>query len=252
MKLVWTYNILAKVGNKTEERKRILINYYIISITTAKKYGYFTIMYCDSESAKYFQDIVDEIHIEDNYQNSVQWDCYKIKAFEERNDEYCLIDGDVILHDRLPDFNSDVVIDTYEVKNWELEYKPVIEQFTELGIGDILDGWCDKKKPVFSCGILYFKEDKYRKLYVDMWKKYNNFLNEKLQTHKIDVDVATMVGGQYIGTLIAQKYNLSVEYLSVSLGESGHYYKHHCGILKYRNPIVPKDRIIKIDKKVLL
>ena len=251
MKLVWTYNILAKVGNKTEERKTILINYYIVSITTAKKLGYYTVMYCDYESSNIFKDIVDEIHVEDNYENSLQWDCYKIKAFEERPDDYCLIDGDVILHNRLPEFTTDVVIDTYEVKNWELEYEPVINQFTQLGIDKVIDGWCDIKKPVFSCGILYFKEDKYRKMYVDIWKKYNNFLNEKITEHEIDIDVATMVGGQYIGTLIALNNNLSVSYLTVSLGESGQYYKHHCGKLKYRNPIVPTDKIIDINKKQL-
>jgi hypothetical protein len=252
MKLVWTYNILAKVGNKTEERKTILINYYIISIQEAKKLGYYCVMYTDSFSVKYFENLVDEIHVFDNYENSVQWDCYKIKVLEDRDDDFCLIDGDVILQSKLPEFKADVVFDTYEVANWKIEYEPVIKQFTELGIGDILEEWDDTKKYVFSCGILYFKDNKYKKLYVQQWKKYNNFLNEKLKDNKIDIDVATMVGGQYLVTLIANHNNLSTSYLTTLLGNDGPYYKHHCGIMKYDRPIVPRDRIIDLSKKVLL
>ena len=182
MKLVWTYNILAKVGNKNEERKTILINYYIVSIKKAKSLGYYCIMYTDSFSKKYFEKIVDEIHICDQYENSIQWDCYKVYALEDRNDDFVLIDGDVILNDKLPKFDADVVFDTYEVANWKKEYEPVIKQFTELGIGDVIEEWATERKNVFSCGILYFKNDENRKLYVQQWKKYNNFLNEIIKT----------------------------------------------------------------------
>lgn len=252
MKLVWTYNILAKVGNKTEERKRILINYYIVSITTAKKLGYYCIMYTDSISAKYFENLVDEIHIFDNYENSVQWDCYKIKVLEDRDDDFCLIDGDVILQTKLPEFTTDVVFDTYEVANWKLEYEPVIKQFTELGIADVIEEWDDTKKHVLSAGILYFKDNKYKKLYVQQWKKYNDFLNEKLKDNKIDIDVATMVGGQYLVTLIINHNKLTTSHLTTLLGDDGPYYKHHCGVMKYDRPIVPKDFIININEKTLL
>ena len=251
MKLVWTYNILAKVGNKTEERKRILINYYILSIQSAKRFGYYCVIYTDSFSAKYFENIVDEIHIYDNYENSIQWDCYKIKACEERDDDFVLIDGDVILHSKLPPMNDEVMFDTYEVANWKDEYEPVINQFTKLGIDKVIDVWCDERKPVFSCGILYFKNDIHRKFYVDQWKKYNNFLNEIIKTNEVDVDVATMVGGQYLVTLCANHLNLSRSYLTPHLGAIGNSYKHHCGALKYNNPIVPKDYIISVENKIL-
>ena len=252
MKLVWTYNILAKVGNKTDERKIILINYYLLSISNAKKMGYYCIIYTDSFSAQYFEGIADEVNIFDNYENSVQWDCYKIRACEERDDNFVLMDGDIILHSKLPPMEDDVVFDTYEVANWKDEYEPVINQFTKLGIADVVDVWCDIRKPVFSCGILYFKEDSYRKFYVEQWKKYNNFLNEILKTNEVDIDVATMVGGQYLVTLCANHLNLSRSFLTPHLGAVGKSYKHHCGNLKYHTPIVPTDRIIKPSKKILL
>lgn len=252
MKLVWTYNILAKVGNKTEEKKTILINYYILSIQSAKKLGYYCVIYTDSYSALYFKDIVDEIHICDHYENSVQWDCYKILALEDRNDDFCLIDGDVILKAKLPEFTQDVVFDTFEVSNWKLEYEPVVNQFSQLGISDVLEEWDAKRQPVFSCGLLYFKDDKYRKIYVSLWKKYNNFLNEMLKNNTIDIDVATMVGGQYLVTLIANHYSLTRNALHPMLGHDGDTYKHHCGTMKYDHPLVPKDRIINTLKKPML
>ena len=252
MKLVWTYNILAKVGNKNEERKTILINYYIVSIKKAKSLGYYCIMYTDSFSKKYFEKIVDEIHICDQYENSIQWDCYKVYALEDRNDDFVLIDGDVILNDKLPKFDADVVFDTYEVANWKKEYEPVIKQFTELGIGDVIEEWATERKNVFSCGILYFKNDENRKLYVQQWKKYNNFLNEIIKTNDVDRDVATMVGGQYLVTLLALHHGYSYSNINSYLGENSRFYKHHCGPIKYSTPIVPNNYILDIDKKSLV
>ena len=169
-----------------------------------------------------------------------------------RSDDFILIDGDVILKSKLPELKEDVVFDTYEVANWRDEYEPVINQFTDLGISEVVDVWSTDRKGVFSCGILYFKKDEFRKFYVEQWKKYNNFLNEILKTHEVDIDVATMVGGQYLVTLCANHLGLSRSYITPHLGADGEYYKHHCGNLKYHSPIVPTNEIIILSKKKLL
>ena len=50
MKLIWTYNYDAivggNVGSHTPERRIILLNYYILSIQNAKRFGYYCIVYC--------------------------------------------------------------------------------------------------------------------------------------------------------------------------------------------------------------
>ena len=109
MKLIWTYDINAK--QLSEVNRTILTNYYILSIKSAKNLGYYTIMYCNSSIKDFWSDYVDEVNEVDNYENSLLWDSFKIKVLEERDDEFCLIDGDVILHDRLPEFYNEVDID---------------------------------------------------------------------------------------------------------------------------------------------
>jgi hypothetical protein len=87
---------------------------------------------------------------------------------------------------------------------------------------------------------------------VRQWKKYNDFLNQKLQNNTIDIDVATMVGGQYLVTLIANKYNLTRQELHPMLGYDGETYKHHCGVMKYDHPLVPTNYIIGTKKVSML
>ena len=80
--------------------------------------------------------------------------------FKQMSANYILSLRARYLNDKLPKFDADVVFDTYEVANWKKEYEPVIKQFTELGIGDVIEEWATERKNVFSCGILYFKNEK--------------------------------------------------------------------------------------------
>jgi hypothetical protein len=217
------------------ERKEILINYYIHSINSAKKLGYYTIIYTNEVTI--FKNIVDEIIELNSYEDSILWDCFKIKVLEERVDDFCLIDGDVILHSKLPDFNTDVVFDTYEVGNWQKEYKQIVNQLDNIGIKSIIEEWDACKKPVINCGLLYIKNKEHKNLYVDKWKLFNKFINDSWITYNIDTDYATMVGAQYLLTLIVNTHNLSVLKLNKYMGDFGQYHQHHFGGIKYKNPI---------------
>lgn len=243
MKLIWTYDINAK--QLSEVNRTILTNYYILSIKSAKNLGYYTIMYCNSSIKDFWSDYVDEVNEVDNYENSLLWDSFKIKVLEERDDEFCLIDGDVILHDRLPEFYNEVVIDGYEIMNWYSEYLPTIEKLTELNISDVIDLWECKRHYVMSCGILYIKTPEIRKTYVNLWKLFNQFVISNKDS--IDTYRATGVGAQFLLTLMVKKNNLRYNSLSSHFGDRNEYYQHFFGDNKYKHPLVPTDTIITKD-----
>ena len=54
---------------------------------------------------------------------------------------------------------------------------------------------------------------------------------------------------QYLLSIISENY--TQEKLSELVSSDNPYYKHHCGTIKYRNPIVATDYIMHDLKKVL-
>ena len=95
MKLIWTYNGNPVNIDKVDYKTIIRINLYITSISTAKRLGYKTKLYCDINSVKYFEEFVDEIVVLEQYDTPF-WDSYKIDVLEREEGEYCLINFIII------------------------------------------------------------------------------------------------------------------------------------------------------------
>jgi hypothetical protein len=245
MKLVWTYDSSVERGGKNDTTKTILLNYYLVSITSAKKIGYKTIMYCDEDISRYFENIVDELHIITSYNTKI-WDYLKVKVLEERTDEYCLIDGDLILEKQLPKFETDIVVDTFETANWGVEYYPIAKHLENLGIGNYIKEWNSIRKPITSTGLLYIKDTTNKMKYVDSWYKCNEFINNN-NINK-NIDYISLVGGQYLLSLLSTEYNWSITTFSQTLGKRCEYYKHDAGERKYNSPRVPTTYILDMNK----
>ncbi len=249
MKLIWTYNsdvtFGKEFGNLPENHNLILLNYYIHSIKSATELGYYTIVYCNAESVIYFENISNEVFVIDNYENSPLWDSFKIKVLEDRDDDFCLIDGDVILHNKLPKFTTDITFDSYELNNFKYNYKGILNDLTDMGIQNDLVIWENKQIPIISCGILSIRNTTLKEQYIYNWKLYNQFILKHI--NKFDIDLATMVGAQYLLSILSEK--MMHTKLSNLVGMDNPYYKHYCGLLKYNNPIVPTDYIINVQSK---
>lgn len=252
MKLIWTYDDRMNKGDKTSTNRIILLNYYILSIQTAKNLGYYTILYCDESSKELFQSLVDEIHIVDSYEDTIVWDYLKVKVLEDRDDDFYLIDGDIILTQMLPEFKEDIVFDTYETANWKMEYVDTIIQLEEFGIKSEIPYWSSERVSVISTGILNLNNE-YRKEYVNTFKKCNNFINQFKNNTNFHKDNISLVGGQFLLTKFVNETQLTKLNINQNMGEIGKYYTHYFGKTKFRNPIVPTDYILdtKISKKLL-
>ncbi len=246
MRLVWTYDCTSK--DLTETERITLVNYYILSINSAKKFGYHTTMVCNQNDIGFWDSYVDEVQYCNLY--SPLWDSFKIQVLSSFRGDYCLIDGDVILHNKLPLIETDVAFDSYEILNWTNEYQPTINILTDLGIKKIIPYWNNKRIPVMNCGILKINNTMAKILYLIDWKGFNQFIIDNIKY--IDTKYATGVGAQYLLSLIVNKYNLSTTNLTDNLGDYGKYYQHHYGSQKYTSPIVPITNVIPPNDKIKL
>jgi hypothetical protein len=248
MKLIWTFN--SKGGNdivRLNSKKITIINYYIHSITEAKKLGYKTIIYTNVPEP--FQNIADEvINIEIKEDSSV-WVNLKLKVLEERTDDYCLIDPDVILRDRLPTIENGVMFDTYEMGNWDKEYSHQIQQLKDLGIEKVFSFWDSKKRPVINCGILYITSKTLKEEFVKNWKIYRKWLLDNTTSDMIDIDSAAMIGEEYLLTLLSENLNINKYPVNQYMGQKGRYYTHYFGVKKFTSPIVPTEYILTNDNR---
>ncbi len=246
MRLVWTYDFTSK--DLTETERTILVNYYILSINSAKKMGYHTTMVCNQNDIGFWDLYVDEV----KYCNlhSPLWDSFKMHALLSMRGDYCLIDGDVILHNKLPEIKTDIVFDSYEILNWTNEYKPTIDTLTDLGIKEIIPYWDNKRIPIMNCGVLQINNTIAKLLYLIDWKEFNKFIINNINS--IDTKYATGVGAQYLLSLIVNKYGLSTTNLTDNLGEYGKYYQHYYGSQKYSSPIVPITNTIPPNSSIKL
>ena len=248
MSLIWTYNGDAVLNKINDSRRITLINYYILSITEAKNLGYHTIIYTNTNSIKYFEGLVDEIIELNNYHSSLQWDSFKVNVLETRDDDFCLIDGDLILKKVLPDLDEGIMFDTYELGNWKKEYENTINQFTQLGIRDLVKEWDDVFTPIINTGILRFKSRDFKDLYVQRWKMCDKWISQMNRKNKIDMDSASLVGGQYLLTIMANYHNINKMNINEQMGENGTFYMHYFGENKFLNPLVPTDYLLNPQK----
>jgi len=250
MKLIWTYvnidfkNKLYDNFKMTLKKKMILISYYIESIKSAKKLGYYCIIYTNKECFKYFEDLVVEILLIENYE-SVLFDGIKTHVLGTREDDYCLIDGDLILNKKLPKFEAEIVFDRYEMGNWTYGYKPTIDIFSNLGIEKYIDIWDTQKVPIINTGLIYVKDKNLRK----DWLRYSNICDEFIKKNNFegfDIYSAGLIAGQYLFTLCVNKSKLEImEFFNIN----DEYYTHHAGTVKYEKPLFPYKHLMENELK---
>lgn len=248
MKLVWTYDAKSKILTETE--RIILTNYYILSINSATKFGYNTVMVCNGNESNFWKRYVDMVVVCESYENSPLWDSFKMYALENIRGEYSLIDGDVILHKKLPEIETSIAFDSYEILNWVNEYQPTIDKLTELGIDKVIHIWDNKRIPIINCGVIHSINPILKNLYLSFWKTFNRFVIDNQS--EIDTKFATGVGAQYLLSLIVNYYHIPTTKLTENLGDKGEYYQHYYGSQKYTSPIVPTDTIIPPNGRIKL
>ncbi len=229
MNLIYTFDININKDNKS--KLDIIKSYYINSIKSAKKLGYFTEIYTNCNE---FDNYVDKKHIVKSDYDLVFWD--RLKLIPLDTTDGLLVDGDIIFHNILPtlDDNIDMYFDAWE--SYIPEYSDAINELTTLGIRDIIPEWDTGPQRFVNIGILKINNIELKKLWVDRWWKLYNFYLENKFKLKNDSIYGT-IASQYLLSLVSKKFK--IKNLSNLLGKNNGYYTHFVGQQKYRNNPLP-------------
>ena len=252
-KLVWTYNpqITSELFPDIieSERTTMYVNYYRLSIHNAIELGYECTLYTADSHLEYFKDLNIDIILVNNIDSKL-FDFIKIKVLESRTDDYILIDGDLILNKRLTTHsNLSVSYDFLEIKSWDMIYSDSVKSLTELNLSKEIKEWTGKRRThITNCGLLHFGDKKFQELYVNKWNLVDRFI-------KKNIDVSQQINfsataAQYLLTELIEYYNIESSSFK-ELSDSGAY-KHYYGDSKFKNPIVPSNKIIQLKSTQII
>jgi hypothetical protein len=214
----------------------VLKSYYTNSINSAKKLGYTTELYSNCE---WFDSLIDIKHnVTDEF---VFWDAFKTIPLI-RTDDYMLVDGDVLFHNKLPELDKsvDVYFDGWE--SWLSIYDDCVNELDELGVLDIIPEWRAQKQRVMNIGTLKINNNELRELYLDRWFKLYEFCKVRKDSIKT-FELCCTITSQYLLTLLSDGFN--THNFSNRLRTPNNYYTHYVGKEKYNLPIP------KIDKTLI-
>lgn len=225
MRLIYSYN--SKVNTDPTVQK-VYRELYSLSINKSRELGYITEIYSDVD---WFSPYVNTWHrVEED--STILWDSFKFIPLANTVEDFLLLDGDIILHNRLElDQSYDVVFDTYELNNWNLLYKETVNTLDKLGIVKVIPEWNTKPVRVFNCGILKLNNKELKNLYTLRWNDYHTFI--KQHADQVDLYNATAVGAQFLLTLLVNHYNYSYINYSDVLGQPNKSYHHIAGKNKF-------------------
>ena len=241
--LVWSYD----KNVRTDKYLGKTIDFYKASIRKAKNLGYKTVIYTNSHI---FDDLVDEVHHRNN--EYIFWDGFKFIPLLERDDDFCLIDGDLLLNKRLPieNMDADIIFDVTERRKYSWYYQTGVRLLDTLDIQTIIPEWTIAKVPIFNCGLLRITNKEFRELYVDRWKTLHDYcaermdvfsnkhLNKLSKTRNEYLGTLTTIAAQYLLTILAHQYNMS--WSGIRKDEKipvCPYYIHYVGANKFSDDI---------------
>ncbi len=234
MNLIYTFD--KNVHKNDSHKFDVIKSYYINSINSAKKLGYTTQIYTNSEIFNDYVDIVNNISNEFTF-----WDGFKTLPLLDETDGL-LVDGDILFHSKMPDFTDDVDLYFDGWESWLDLYSECIKELTELGISNIIPEWDSTPKRIINIGILKINNNELKDLYLDRWYKMYKFCNDNKSKMKYFYMCCTITS-QYLLTLLSKDYN--IKNISNRLGKSNGYYTHFVGQQKYKsNPISIEKSII--------
>lgn len=233
MNLIYTFDVNV---NTDSHKLDVLKSYYTNSIQSAKQLGYIIEMYSNCD---WFDGLIDIKH---NVTNEfVFWDAFKTIPLN-RSDNYMLVDGDVLFHNKLPELDNsiDIYFDGWE--SWLSIYDDCVNELDELGISNIIPEWRVQKQRVMNIGTLKINNNELRELYLDRWVKLYEFCKLRKDTIK-SFDLCCTITSQYLLTLLS--YGFNIHNFSNRLRTPNEYYIHYVGKEKYNLPIP------KIDKTLI-
>lgn len=223
-----------------------LINFHRLSIINANKLGYDCCIYTPKHLHRYFDDL--KVHIVDVPKiSSVFFDYIKHYILKNEKGEYLIIDGDLILNQRLPNIDADLLYEKKESQSWDTFYKNQVDTLTNLGIGDIVKEWTGKKRfDITNIGLLHIKDEQFKKIYIEKWDLVKDFVESNIKEGHWDY---TQIGAQYMLTELIEYYKLNVKDFKTESPKNT--YIHYMGNVKNNTSFIPKDKVLTFNQSFI-
>lgn len=176
MKLIWALH--QKYVNKLHPP--FVYDMFYVSIQMAKDLGYETVLYGTSDAIDKLGEYVDETFTTNHIEYQL-FDDIKFYIWENRTDDYLLIDGDVFLHSPLvfKNPNSFVWVDMIVKKQQSGFSKECLELLNSFNISNQIPEWNSETGISFSTGLIRMKGNNgLLKYYVESYKKLKKWFLE--------------------------------------------------------------------------
>ncbi len=235
MKLIWG----LQQKNKNQLHSQFVYDMFYISIQMAKNLGYETVLYGTSDAIEKLGEYVDETYNTDNLDYKF-FDDLKIYIWENRNDDYLTIDGDIFLHSPLKfkNQNSFVWIDSLVKKQKSGYAKDCLDIINSFDLTSIVSEWNKDLKIAYSTGLVKWKGNNgLLKYYIQSYKNLRNwFLKNERRLYEINNELTSdkSLISHYLCEHLLQRI---VEYYNLDFEELENYnsYYHWQGNDKFEN-----------------
>lgn len=183
MKLIWGLQQKKNDG----EHSPFVYDMFYVSIQMAKDLGYDTVLYGSSNVINKLGDYVDESFNTDDV-DYILYDDLKFYIWENRTDDYILLDGDVFLHSPLF-FKKDsiVSVDMIIKKQKSGHAKECLDILNTFDIIKQLPEWDRESGLSFSTGLVRWKGNNgLLKYYIETYKRLRDwFLSNKILVNEM-------------------------------------------------------------------
>ena len=235
MKLIWG----LQQKEKNQLHSQFVYDMFYVSIQMAKDLGYKTVLYGTSDAIERLGEYVDETFTT-NHVDYKFFDDLKFYIWENRTDDYTILDGDVFLHSPLTfkNPNSFVWIDSVVKKQQSGYAKDCLDIINSFNITKQIPEWNTETGVSFSTGLVRMKGNNgLLKYYVESYKKLKKWflenetiLNEKNSELHSNKSLASHYICEHLLQRIVEYYELKFEVL-----ENENSYYHWQGGNKFEN-----------------
>jgi hypothetical protein len=221
MKLIWTYSSNLQRSNKITKEQILLL--YKESIKKGGSY-YATSLYTTQKDKGYFEGLVDEIKI---IPEGLDYflDDIKVYVLTQETNNYCLIDGDLMLNAPLIFSDNPVDIETYVDSNYDIWFNKYKD----------LKGIIDNQAGFYNLGLIAVHNNYWVEGFVDYVEEVKSLYKKKLDT-PLGIEV------QYLLTKYVEENNILVGLLDKNS------YIHLTG----PSPKLKLDYLKSLEKKSLI
>ena len=179
--------------------------FYELSIKLCRQY-YPVTLYTDELGAERLGHLVDDVIMLEKDPENYIWSEPKFEAISRESGEFLHVDGDLWIDKPFTLNDSDIYYDHTEDTLFETYYKDNLESFTKYGVAEVFPEWRSDYLGAFNIGILGFRTDEIKHIYLDRYFKMKEWYYSKFPYEELNPKVPSMTLGEHSLSCLSDHY----------------------------------------------